>query len=31
MGQDRLSALAMLHVHHIDKIDLFEVVDKFSN
>jgi len=28
MGQNRLSALAMLHVHY--KIDLLEVVDKFS-
>jgi len=30
MGHDRLSALAMLHVHYMHKIDLLEVVDKFS-
>jgi len=29
MGQDRLSALAMLHVYYVHKIDLLEVVDKF--
>jgi len=31
MGQNRLSALAMLHVHYMHKIDLglLEVVDKF--
>jgi len=31
MGQDRLSALAMLHVQYMHKIDLLEVVDKFSS
>jgi len=30
MGQDRLSALAMLHVYYVHKIDFVEVVDKFS-
>ena len=30
MGHDRLSALAMLHVHYMHRIDLLEVVDKFS-
>jgi len=29
MEQDRLSALAMLHVHYMHKIELL-VVDKFS-
>ena len=29
MGHDRLSALAMLHVYYVHKIDLLEVVDKF--
>ena len=30
MGQDKLSALAMLHVHYMHPIDLLEVVDKFA-
>jgi len=30
MGQDRLSALAMLHVHYMHPINLLEVVDKFA-
>jgi len=30
MGEDRLLALAMLHVHYMHKINLLEVVDKFS-
>jgi len=30
MGQDRLSALAMLHVQYMHKIEILEVVDKFS-
>ena len=30
MSQERLSALAMLHVHYGHHIDLSEVVDKFS-
>jgi len=30
MSQERLSALAMLHIHYDHHIDLSEVVDKFS-
>jgi len=30
MGQDKLSALAMLHIHYTHLVDMREVVDKFA-